>query len=73
MKLNWINGLNIIEAEEIRILTTPPISPSICKKLYVYLEWTVWMPFKKNAYANTVALSLAYTYYKEFEISKNYP
>jgi len=31
------------------------------------------MPSKKNAYAKTVTLSLAYTYYKELEISKNYP
>ena len=31
------------------------------------------MPSKKNDYANTVTSSLGSTYYKEFDISKNYP
>ena len=31
------------------------------------------MPSKKNPYTKTVTLSLGYTNYNEFEISKNYP
>ena len=68
-----MNGLNIIKAVDIRILITPPISPSICKKLNVYLECNVLMPSKKKLYMNNVTLSLASLYYNDFEISKNYP
>ena len=54
-----MNGLKINEAVDIRILITPPISPSICKKLNVYLECNVLMPSKKKLYMNTVTLSPA--------------
>ena len=68
-----MNGLKTNEANDIRILITPPMSPSIYKKLYVYLEWTFWIPSNEKLCVNTVTLSLGCIYYNELETSKNYP
>ena len=41
LKLNSINGDKIKLKVDIKILDTPPMSPSNYKKLYDYLEWMI--------------------------------